>query len=390
MAALAPVRTVLVILDGHKAEVNQIIEDENPKIKGPTCENIKIASDVGLAVDNVRNDFDYQGILDKLVHEVGEVFANRLEQLKKLVEDLKGKDPMVMASLSSRALALSESLVITGWRPKFLGLCPTYLYVSNNGFKVLGAGRFKYPASYPDTCSLKIPDVTTKLVDAKEGGLAFEATNMLGKEATEAKMKNAHAVKGELAIKYQARLAGAIRVAKFDLWILCFPLSPGPISLTTTVVEIVRTETRPFSTPVQLMREDEKDMSRSITVGPSEGWRMSTKPKFTVGEEVTDVEDIDGQAIVRLKLPEGQEKIEGKVEFNVERDVYGEVEYKKEIWLKWGDIHNFKAIKFNAICNTFDGQRLEFKKPDSTKPYLKVVQGADNNYKLVAEVPSTK
>jgi hypothetical protein len=100
-----------VVLDGHKADVHQFIADEIPKIKGPTCENIKIASDVGLAVDNMRNDFDYQGILEKLAHEVGEVFAKQLAQLKKIVDDLKAKDPMVMANLSSRALALMNLLL---------------------------------------------------------------------------------------------------------------------------------------------------------------------------------------------------------------------------------------------------------------------------------------
>jgi hypothetical protein len=69
---------------------------------------------------------------------------------------------------------------------------------------------------------------------------------MLGKEATEAKMKYAHVVKGELEVKYNTRILASMKIAKFDFWVLCFPLSPGPITLTTSVVQIIRKDTRHF------------------------------------------------------------------------------------------------------------------------------------------------
>ena len=93
------VKDVFIRLRG---EVNQVIIDEIPRIKGPRCEKIEIANAVGLANDNVKNDLDYKGELDTLVDKVDPVIQARIKECEAMVVDLKEWNPLKIVNLISR------------------------------------------------------------------------------------------------------------------------------------------------------------------------------------------------------------------------------------------------------------------------------------------------
>lgn len=236
MTAIGAKRTNLSILANCRKEVDQLIEAEIPRIRGLRCEIIEIASDVGLAIDNVYNAWDYAELLTKLADDVDEVAKDQIKEIEAMVADLKEKNPLVLVNLSSRAISLIESLVLKGWQPKVLGV-RRYAWVVDGCFEGPIFGRFKYTVSSPDTCSLDIPGLNVFRPKVHEGGLTFKIANRFQTLITDAEMRYCHFVRGKLEVQYDTSYNPfkiSLKTARFGI---CFGLFPKGVivSLTRTV-----------------------------------------------------------------------------------------------------------------------------------------------------------
>lgn len=392
MAAASPVRnTVATVLTEQRASLDQFVEQEISKINGLTCRNIELANEVGLALDNTFNTFDYLGLLTKLADEVDEVAAKKLEQIKEMVTDLKSQQPMVLANLPSRAIKLTESFVLKGWQPKLLGFS-AYVYVSNVGeSKIPFSGRFKYGASHPELCVLTVPDATAKLEKAEEGCLTYKVMNNLLKEKPDASLKFCHFTKVKLEVSYNVgNVRTSLKTATYYPWIGAFPLRACEIGLTTWAPMVIETKKQRFSSlEMSLTRQGQVgEIKKEVNIMPTLGWKITSKPQLIQDDVAEELEAKDGGVAVLLKLSEGQDRVTAHVEFDEEKDVIEPGEVTKEIHLGWGETHYVEASKFKANVKGVDGQVFQIEAPGHEK-FLKVVPH-EKGYKLIAEIPIDK
>ena len=102
---------------------------------------------------------------------------------------------------------------------------------------------------------------------------------------------------------------------------------------------------------------------------------------------VPDEQCTANKVSVILKLPQGEGKVEARVELKESKQVMEEKPFTPDLQLGWDEGVTFAATKFNLKFTGHDGKEFECTEPTDTNPHLRIFQTVDGSYRLVTLLP---
>lgn len=384
-----------VVLRDLRSALNDVMMDQ-PLPKREAARNVI------LALENVKNAFDYNGVLSKQEEEVERVIKERLATLRGMVSAIQSDNNEVLLNIPGRVQALISSLGLPRWQPCLVGVNPQYVAVVNgNEFVVSFLGKFKYAMEEKYKPYLMIGQRKSDPIEATADRLTFRVSH---NPFNMADCDHRDWAEATLTVPFEnGKVLYDRRIFIYNILLGALPLAAGKNVKVTYSWSVIQqgTAIRNLS-PLTIF--DGKDLlppesnEKTVHFLASEGSLIKkdtieviSSPEHTKGQqEIAVIETTDNHVAVKMKVQNVVDQI-GSVGFRVKFDEIPQIQVPQTsdpegIVLRWGQEIELQPKAFKVEFDSFDGNHFVITGADSTKPYLKVVERSGKFF-LVAEAP---
>lgn len=382
--AAVPAKTISTLLEEYKDSVHRFLNEEVPKTGVSNLNsNISAARDVNMALQNASVMFE-----DSQDHlpGVNTVAKKQLETLGNMVADLQTKNPAKNEGLAFRVHSFIQSLSLGDFLSE---VSPRYVHVEKkHRFTVSFMGSFTYAAKY-NGAELVIKDYIFKPTTSKTDCLTFDV------EFPPDYLNNFYTfslIQGELKIPYGTggMLSSSVKNRSYEVYIGTHPLCPGKISLTYYQQVVARIAERTRSVTLCLDQSGTESIEQHLTISSDHGWKFSAPPQLHFQDAVANIpgeQCTANKVSVILKLPQGEGKVEARVELKESKQVMEEKPFTPDLQLGWNDATTFNATRFELKYTNYDGTEIECTEPTDSNPHFAVIQSLDGSYRLATLLP---